>query len=254
MFFIFHRGENVMMAEEEYVEPESNWGRRYGAYFIDLAVIFLLIYAIFLLLTRNFLVMLPYPFETAQLMFFFFFWALYGVLTFLYSGAFEGGIGATVGKGVQGLEVFSLDTEYMTAGKGLKRSLSKLVFFAPIIDKAAASDIGDPRQRKLDISANTIVGDFIPPEAPMPEPRGGPIYVNLDKLAEQGAEEDDEFSDLPIPRELLSGRCPYCSTPYNIIPSKDKSTWSGLWGSRCIWCNKKVLEQYRSRVQPGKWI
>ncbi len=230
--------------------PESNWGRRAGAYFVDLVLIFLLLYGIFLLLPfATFTIIFPYPLENLAI--FFIFWALVGVLTVVYSGAFEGSLGATVGKGFSRLEVFSLDTETMTAGKGFKRSTSKIVFFLPAIDMIAGKGKGDPRQRALDISANTIVGDFVPPEAIMPEPRGGLIYV---KPIEEALEEEDEFADLPIPRELLTGRCPYCTTPYNIVPSKDRSTWSGLWNSRCIWCNRKVFEQYQRRVQPGKWI
>lgn len=234
--------------EEEYEVPESNWGRRTGAYFFDFILIFVLAYGIFLIPTANFLVF--FPLEMSNLWWFILFWSLVGVLTFAYSGALEGSIGATVGKGMTGLEVFSLDTETMTSGKGFKRSASKLIFFLPLADMAAGKGKGDPRQRALDLSANTIVGDFIPVESIMPEPTGGLIYV---KPIEERAEED-EFADLPIPRELLTGRCPYCSTPYNIVPSKDKSTWSGLWGSRCIWCNRKVFEQYRRRVQPGSWV
>jgi uncharacterized RDD family membrane protein YckC len=239
----------VIPAEEEYEEPESNWGRRAGAFFVDFIIVFILTLAIFLLIIPNYLIFLPFPIE--NLLFFFIFWVLVGVLTVLYSGALEGSMGATVGKGIMGLEVFSLDTEYMTAGKGFTRSASKIIFLAPLGDMAAGKGKGDPRQRYLDLTANTIVGDFIPVEAPMPEPHGGPIYVRPIEAREG---EDDEFADLPIPKELLSGHCSRCSTPYNIVPSKDKSTWSGLWNSRCIWCNKMVFEEYKRRVQPGKWI
>ena len=185
-----------------------------------------------------------------NLLFFFIFWLIIGILSILYSGTLEGAIGATVGKGLMGLEVFSLDTETMTAGKGFSRSTSKLCWIFVPIDIVGGKGKGDPRQRALDISANTIVGDFIPVEAPMPEHRGGLIYVKpLEEI-----EKKDEFADLPIPKELLSGRCSRCSTPYNIVPSKDRSTWSGLWNSRCIWCNKMVFEEYKRRIQPGKWV
>ena len=242
----------MIAEEEEYIMPESNWGKRAGAFFIDFILIFILTWGIFLvlssILTDYLFVFLPYPFD--NLLFFFVFWIILGIITLLYSGALEGSIGATVGKMIMALEVFSLDTETMTGGKGIKRSLSKIIFFLPLLDIAAGRGKGDPRQRALDISANTIVGDFIPVEIQMPEPRGGAIYVK--PLEEK--EVKDEFADLPIPRELLTGNCPYCSTPYNIVPSKDKSTWSGLWGSRCIWCNRKVFEQYKRRIQPGKWV
>lgn len=178
------------------------------------------------------------------------FWAFIGVLSILYFGALEGSIGATVGKGIMGLEVFSLDTETMTIAKGFQRSISKFVWFFVPIDIGAGSGKGDPRQRALDISANTIVGDFIPVERPYVEPRTGGIYVK----PIEPKEEDDEFADLPIPKELLSGNCGRCATPYNIVPSKDRKTWSGLWNSRCIWCNKFVFEDYKRRIEPGKWI
>lgn len=238
----------MVMEEEEEIMPESNWGRRAGAYFIDLIIIFMLTYAIFLLFIPNYLIFLPYP--MGNILLFLVFWFLVGILSILYSGALEGSIGATVGKGLMGLEVYSLDTETMTQGKGFTRSFSKFIWFLVPMDIAAGSGKGDPRQRALDISANTIVGDFIPVEAPMPEPRGGLIYVK----PIEPREELDEYADFPIPKELLSGRCSRCSTPYNIVPSKDKSTWSGLWNSRCIWCNKKVFEEYKARVQPGKWV
>ena len=238
----------MIPAEEEYAEPESNWGRRTGAYFFDFLLIFVLAYGIFLILMANFLIF--FPLDMGEILWFVIFWVLVGILTVAYSGVLEGSIGATVGKGMLGLEVFSLDTETMTMGKGFTRSISKIIFFLPVADMFAGKGKGDPRQRALDLTANTIVGDFIPVEPMMPERRGGPIYV---KPIEERLEED-EFADLPIPRELLTGRCPYCTTPYNIIPSKDRSTWSGLWNSRCIWCNRKVFEQYQRRVQPGKWV
>jgi uncharacterized RDD family membrane protein YckC len=241
----------VIPAEEEYEIPESNWGRRASAYFVDLILIFLLIFAIFLFFIPNPLdFLIPLSFSMGTVLNFFIFWLLIGVVSIMYAGALEGSIGATVGKGLMGLEVFSLDTETMTAGKGFTRSGSKFAWVFVPMDIAAGKGKGDPRQRALDLSANTIVGDFIPVEPEFPERRGGPIYV---KPIEPG-EEYDEFADLPIPRELLSGNCPYCGTPYNIVPSKDKSTWSGLWNSRCIWCNHKVLEQFKRHVQPGKWI
>jgi uncharacterized RDD family membrane protein YckC len=240
----------VISEEEEYIEPESNWGRRASAFFVDFLIVFVLTLGLFLLFIPNYLIFLPYPAD--NLVLFIIFWIVVGALTVLYSGALEGSMGATVGKGMMGLEVFSLDTETMTGGKGMTRSASKFIFFLPLIDKAAGSGKGDPRQRALDITANTIVGDFIPVEAPMPEPQGGPIYCKpLDEIEH---DDRDEFADLPIPKELLSGHCSRCSTPYNIVPSKDRSTWSGLWNSRCIWCNKMVFEEYKRRVQPGKWI
>ena len=178
------------------------------------------------------------------------FWLVVGVISLLYFGGLEGSIGATVGKGILGLEVYSLDTETMTMGKGFSRSLSKFIFFVVGFDIFAGSGKGDPRQRYLDISANTIVGDFIPIERVTPEPRSSGIYVK----PIEPKEDVDEFADLPIPKELLSGKCGRCGTPYNIVPSKDKKTWSGLWNSRCIWCNKMVFEEYRRRVEPGKWV
>lgn len=240
----------MIPAEEELEMPESNWGRRAGAYFIDLILVFLIIYAIILFFIPEYMLFLPYPFD--NLMYFFIFWLLVGVLSIVYSGGLEGGIGATVGKGLMGLEVFSLDTEKMTAGKGFTRSASKINWIFVPVDIAAGKGKGDPRQRALDLSANTIVGDFIPVERELPERLGGRIYCI--PLEEREKLKEDEFADLPIPKELLSGRCSRCSTPYNIVPSKDKSTWSGLWNSRCIWCNKMVFEEYKRRVQPGKWV
>ena len=237
------------MAEEEVIVPESNWGRRVGAYFIDLLLIFMLTFAIFLMFIPNYMIFLPFP--MGNLLQFFVFWIIVGVISIIYSGALEGSIGATVGKGIMGLEVYSLDTETMTMGKGFTRSVSKINFIFAGADVGAGSGKGDPRQRALDLTANTIVADFMPIEVPMPEPRPSGIYC---KPLETDKEDDDEYKDFPIPKELLSGRCPSCSTPYNIVPTKNKSTWSGLWNSRCIWCNKKVFEQYRQHVQPGKWV
>lgn len=238
-----------MVTEEEDIElPESNWGRRAAAYFIDLILIFMLTYAILLLFIPNYFIFMPPP--IGGLMIFIIFWLFIGILSLIYSGALEGAIGATVGKGMMGLEVYSLDTETMTMGKGFKRSASKFIWFLVPIDIAAGKGKGDPRQRALDISANTIVADFVPVEMPVPEPRGGPIYCK----PIEPKEDKEDLDGFPIPKELLSGRCPYCSTPYNIVPSKDRSTWSGLWNSRCIWCNKFVLGEFRSRVQPGKWV
>ncbi len=233
------------MAEEEYQVPESNWGRRAAAFVIDFLIVFILAYSIFLLFVSDVLIFLP-----LNILMFFLFWIFIGVLSLLYFGALEGGLGATVGKGIMGLEVYSLDTETMTIGKGFHRSLSKFIWFLVAIDYAAGSGKGDPRQRALDISANTIVGDFVPVERRIPEPRSGLIYVK----PIEPKEEEDYFADLPIPKELLSGNCGRCGTPYNIVPDKDKKTWSGLWNSRCIWCNKLVFEEYKRRVEPGKWI
>lgn len=238
----------MITEEEEYEVPESNWGRRAGAFFIDLVVYFILTYGLLLLFFPNYLIFIPYPLD--NLLFFLIFWLFLGVISIVITGLLEGIVGASIGKGMMGLEVYSLDTESMTVGKGIGRSLSKIIFFIPLIDKAAGSGKGDPRQRASDIWQNTIVGDFIPIERPEPQPISTGLYVK----PIEPKEEVDEFEDLPIPKELLSGRCPYCSTPYNIVPSKDKRTWSGLWGSRCIWCNKKVFEAYRSRVQPGQWV
>jgi uncharacterized RDD family membrane protein YckC len=240
----------VIPEEEEVEMPESNWGRRAGAYFIDLLIIFLLTYGIFLLFISEWLIFIPLSMD--GLLMFIIFWLVYGIISIAYFGGLEGGIGATVGKGMMSLEVYSLDTENMTAGKGFGRSLSKFIWFLVGADVGLGSGKGDPRQRSSDLWQNTIVGDFIPVEAPMPEYRGGEIYVK--PIEEKELEDDDAFKDLPIPRELLSGNCPYCGTPYNIVPSKDKSTWSGLWGSRCIWCNHKVFEHYRRHVQPGNWV
>jgi uncharacterized RDD family membrane protein YckC len=238
----------MMTAEEEIEVPESNWGRRAGAYVIDMLIIFILAYSIMVLFVANPLIFIPY--SAGAILMFLLFWVFVGVLSILYFGGLEGGLGATVGKGIMGLEVFSLDTETMTMEKGFKRSISKFVWFFVPLDIAAGSGKGDPRQRALDISANTIVADFIPAERPIHEPRSGEIYVK----PIEPREEDDEFADFPIPKELLSGNCSRCSTPYNIVPSKDKTTWSGLWNSRCIWCNKKVFEEYKRRIEPGKWI
>jgi uncharacterized RDD family membrane protein YckC len=238
----------VVTAEEEIEVPESNWGRRAGAFVIDMLMVFILCYALFLMFIPNYLLFLPYPMD--NLIWFVVFWLIVGIISLLYFGSLEGGIGATVGKGIMGLEVYSLDTETMTMGKGFTRSLSKFVFFAVVFDILAGSGKGDPRQRSLDISANTIVGDFIPVQRVVPEVRSNEIFVK--PIVPK--EEDDIFADLPIPKELLSGNCGRCGTPYNIVPSKDKKTWSGLWNSRCIWCNKMVFEEYKRRVEPGKWV
>jgi uncharacterized RDD family membrane protein YckC len=239
----------VVTAEEEIEVPESNWGRRAGAFVIDMLMVFILCYALFLIFIPNYLLFLPYPVD--NLMWFVIFWLIVGIISLLYFGALEGGIGATVGKGIMGLEVYSLNVDpTMTMGQGFSRSLSKFIFFAVAFDIFAGSGKGDPRQRYLDISANTLVGDFIPVERYIPEPRSSDIYVK----PIEPKEEEDYFADLPIPKELLSGNCGRCGTPYNIVPSKDRKTWSGLWNSRCIWCNKMVFEEYKRRVEPGKWV
>ena len=264
----------MVMAEEEYQISESNWGSRAGAYFIDLLIIFTITFAIFILLIPNFLIFLPFPF--GNILFFFIFWVVVGIISVIYSGAFEGGLGTTIGKGSLGLEVFSLDTEAMTAGKGFKRSVSKIAWFLVPIDIAAGRGKGDPRQRALDISANTIVAEMIPASAPEPErsPYGGRIYVkplegeegelgegeltaedikglSIDQLMQIPLE---KLAKLPIPKELLTGKCPYCGTPYNIVRAGDKTTWTGLWNQRCIWCNRQVFEPFRRRVEPGRWL
>jgi uncharacterized RDD family membrane protein YckC len=232
--------------EEELVVPESNWGRRTAAFIIDALLIFVLAYSIFLIFVPNILLFI----NVFNIIMFILFWLFVGVLTILYCGALEGGIGATVGKGIMGLEVYSLDTETMTMGKGFGRSAFKFIWFLVGADIGAGSGKGDPRQRWSDLWQNTIVADFIPVERPMPETKSLGIYVK--PIPEK--EEEDEFADLPIPKELLSGKCGRCGTPYNIVPSKDRKTWSGLWNSRCIWCNKMVFEEYRRRIEPGKWI
>jgi uncharacterized RDD family membrane protein YckC len=233
--------------EEEIVVPESNWGRRATAYFIDLVLVFFLTWAIFLFIPGGSIITFI---NIYNLLMFIIFWIIFGILTLLILGGLEGGIGATPGKGAMGLEVYSLDTETMTMGKGFGRNLSKFIFFLVAIDIAAGKDKGDPRQRASDLWQNTIVADFIPVETPIPEPKSSGFYVK----PIEPKEEEDEFADLPIPKELLSGRCARCNTPYNIVPSKDRRTWSGLWNSRCIWCNKMVFEEYKRRIEPGRWV
>ncbi len=236
----------MLPADEEIVVPESNWGRRTVAYLIDFVLVFILAYSIFYFLFFDPIVFI----NIFSIIPFILFWIWIGVLTFLYFGGLEGAIGSTIGKGFMGLEVYSLDTEKMTMGKGFTRSVSKLIWFLPAIDYAVGKGKGDPRQRQLDLSANTIVADFIHIERPLPEIRSGKIYVK----PIEPKEVEDEWADLPIPKELLSGKCSRCSTPYNIVPSKDRKTWSGLWNSRCIWCNKMVFEEYKRRIEPGKWV
>ena len=231
---LLRRGENVITEEEEIIVPESNWGRRIIAYLIDLVLVFIIALTVFFFVFRD--PWLSFIYNPLNYIPFILFWLWMGFLTLLYSGGFEGGIGATVGKGFMGLEVYSLDTEHMTMGKGFTRSLSKFIFFVPGIDYYAGKGKGDPRQRQLDLSANTIVADFIQIEQPVPQIRSGRIPFN--EIPQK--EVEDEWADLPIPKELLSGNCSRCGTPYNIVPSKDKKTWSGLWNSRCIWCNKMV--------------
>ncbi len=265
--YIFIRGEKMVEEEEEYFVPESNWGRRAGAFFIDLFIVFILTYAIFLLFISNYMIFLPFPVD--NLLLFVIFWIVVGIITIVFSGVLEGTIDTTVGKGVFGLQVYSLDTETMTVGKGILRSVSKLVWFFVPIDMAAGKGKGDPRQRALDLSANTIVADRMLVEQPAAEPSGlhrGEIYVKpIETKSKEDKDSKGKFSkefiakqlaagkEVPIPKELRSGKCSRCGTPYNIVKKED-GRWSGLWNLRCIWCNKMVFEEYTRRSQPGKWV
>ena len=52
----------MISAEEEFEIPESNWGRRAGAYFVDLLLIFMITFAIILFFIPDYFIFLPLTF------------------------------------------------------------------------------------------------------------------------------------------------------------------------------------------------
>lgn len=216
---------------------ESHWGKRVGAFVIDsilvgfLTICILLIFGLF---NFNIIWILTV-------------WSIiFGIIFILYAGSLEGGIGATIGKWAMSLEVVAINSE-MTAGKGFGRNISKIHWIILIIDTLIGySAAGDPRQRQLDKSVNTIVVRAIPTEF------AGPRMPYIAPLPTKD-EGDEDRSEWEIPEELLSGNCSLCHTPYKILPPEDRKSWSGLWNSRCIWCNKLVFEDYKRRKEPDTW-
>ena len=104
---------------EEIPEEEdtgSHWGRRVGAIIIDFLLVGILTYCIFWAIGMFAL----------DIFWLLTIWSLvFGIVLWIYSGALEGGIGATVGKGIIGLEVVAINSE-MTGGKGFARNISKI--------------------------------------------------------------------------------------------------------------------------------
>jgi hypothetical protein len=214
----------------------SHWGRRVGAIIIDFLLVGILTYSIFWAMGM-------FALDVFWLLTI---WSLvFGIILWIYSGALEASIGATVGKGIMSLEVVAIDSE-MTGGKAFLRNISKIHWILLLLDTGIGfMTVGDPRQKQLDKSAYTIVINTLPVE--VPEQRL-PYIAPLPQK-----EEEEDRSDWEIPEELLSGNCSLCGTPYKILPPEDKKSWSGLWNSRCIWCNKMVFEDYRRKKQPGTW-
>jgi uncharacterized RDD family membrane protein YckC len=226
---------------EEIPEEEdtgSHWGRRVGAIIIDFLLVGILTYCIFWAIGMFAL----------DIFWLLTIWSLvFGIVLWIYSGALEGSIGATVGKGIMGLEVVAINSE-MTGGKGFARNISKIHWILLLIDTGIGfMTEGDPRQKQADKGVNTIVINTIPVE--VPEHR----MPYIAPLSTKGEGDDEDRSDWEIPEELLSGNCSSCGTPYKVLPPEDKKSWSGLWNSRCIWCNKMVFEDYKRRKQPWTW-
>ncbi len=215
----------------------SHWGKRIGAIIIDIILVGILAYCVFWILGLF----------SLDLMWLFTLWAfIFGIILLLYSAGLEGAIGATVGKGIMGLEVVAINSE-MTGGKGFARNISKIYWIILILDWLAGYGTAyDKRQKLIDTKINTIVIKALPTDIP------GPRVPYIAPLPMKEEIEEDR-SEWEIPEELLSGNCSLCHTPYKVLPPEDNRSWSGLWNSRCIWCNKLVFEDYKRRKQPNSW-
>jgi len=78
------------------------------------------------------------------------------------------------------------------------------------------------------------------------------LRQRLLKAIKEGKGSEDLLRQV-IMDTIKHSHCTRCNTPYKILPTGVEATsWSGLWGMRCIWCNKKVFEEDRT-VKPGDW-
>jgi uncharacterized RDD family membrane protein YckC len=70
-------------------------------------------------------------------------------------------------------------------------------------------------------------------------------------MEQQGVSLGEEAQRQRMMDYLRHGRCSACASPFRILEKGDTS-FSGLWNSRCTWCNKQVFEDDRKgRLEPG---
>jgi uncharacterized RDD family membrane protein YckC/phage FluMu protein Com len=236
--------------EESYeVTPVNGfWAARTGAYIAD---------SIFILFPLSVFIIAFFSFEFfigifTNILFLLLFLLLFGVFQVLYYVALEGTgeRSYTIGKSLVNLEVISLDGGPVTGGQAFKRNISKIFLPLILIDMLAgiySNMKEDYSQKRSDISARTAIQRYQMAVAPPPR---RPYYK---PVTPKDSEEDTVQKYGDFPAHLLNGECPKCHSPYKIVPSEDKTTWSGLWNTRCTWCNKLVFESGSGRVQPGKW-
>jgi uncharacterized RDD family membrane protein YckC/phage FluMu protein Com len=225
------------------------WGARTVAYIIDsIFIAFPLLLFAYIFGGIGILIA-----PLGNILFVIIFMLLFGFLQVIYFSFLEGTgeKSYTIGKALMNLEVISLDGNIVTGGQAFRRNASKLLKILLLIDIIAGRGSArreDYSQKASDISARTAIGVV----QPIIRPRHRPF-----KRIDIPKETDDSASrgrgGLDFPAHLLNGQCPRCQSPYKIIPSEDKTTWSGLWNYRCTWCNKMVFDTSPSKVRPGDW-
>jgi uncharacterized RDD family membrane protein YckC/phage FluMu protein Com len=226
------------------------WGLRVVAYIIDSIFIafplFLFVYALFGL---GFLLN-----PLSNPLFIILFMVIFGILQVMYFALLEGTgeRSYSIGKSLMNLEVINLDGGPVTGGQAFKRNALKILKILLLIDVIAGMSSNrreDYSQKLMDISARTAIQIYqVAPAQPKYTPFRRVPMEDKDKDADK-----DDRGGMDFPSHLLNGQCPKCSSSYKIIPSEDRTTWSGLWNYRCTWCNKLVFDTGPGRVQPGKW-
>lgn len=289
-------------SETQQVQQEAEFapaGRRVMAGVWDILVIGVMTALLFLLAGVN-------PLEMSLILWLFFL-VILGVVHFLLAASLEMARARTIGKYIEGIEVFSLTGEPLTPAQVLGRNASKIFFAAYLIDIAGGSG-GQPTQKMSDRGLNTVLIKSMAtiyrrtkkrsPWVNMSD-RDEALRREIMEALKRGYLEGDEHLDpetrarrlvdyirasgLPLDGELgeelmkfmkkygitadgalgkeverqqmmdylRHGRCSKCGSPFRILEKGDTS-WTGLWNSRCTWCNKLVFEdEHRGRVEPG---
>jgi hypothetical protein len=209
----------------DFDRTENYYMKRFGAYFIDLMIVLLVLMVPFFLLGAD----VSDPVMVAL------FILCLGIGTIAYKTAFEYYRDETPGKNLLGLKVERLgdvDAERELQPYLLRNMSALLPVVFPAIDLAYGyANSQDNRMKYLDENNGMIVVEVMPvvvkeiPRRPMKvEPRQEPQKMHLG--FDQG---------------YARGTCPRCGAPYRVLPPGNTG-FSGLWNHRCTWCNSLIQE------------
>ena len=174
-----------------------------------------------------------------------------GIFHMLLNAAFEASRARSIGKYTMGIEVYSLrEDPEVTGGQAFGRNASKIHLILYVMDILAGVG-GQPTQKGSDKSVDTVLIKSRPTIVRRPRKRKAPAWTRDVDDSDMGLSEDEETRRRMIDY-LRHGKCSRCGSPFRILEKGDTS-WTGLWNSRCTWCNKMVFEDDATgnRVEPG---